>query len=117
MKFRKKILEDALLAEQTERQVLFYTVTLQLLQHQRQECTIGKNSCFWLLNAPKAIAPKVRKTTPLATTFLTCTISNNIRSNGKKAWKIAGKSDPYRNFFFIKYYEQYHCRNEFGSTF
>ena len=31
---------------------------LPLLQHQRQECTIGKNSCFWLLTCIKGKGKK-----------------------------------------------------------
>ena len=80
-----------------------------VLQHQTQECTIGKNYCFWLIHCTKGNS----KRTPFAT-FITSTISNNIRSNGKKAWQTARKSDSYPIFFFIKYHEQYHCRNEYG---
>ena len=36
---------------------------------------LARTLAFGYLIAPKAIAPKVRKTTPLAKTFLTCTIS------------------------------------------
>ena len=74
-------------------------IKTRLLQHQRQECTIGQNSCFWLLNCTKGNGTKGKKKTPLATAFLTCTISNNKRFNGKTAWKNCRKIRPLSEFF------------------
>ena len=41
----------------------------RLLQHQKLECTIGKNSNFWLLNSTKGNSTKGKKND---------TIGNNI---------------------------------------
>ena len=40
-----------------------------LLQHQRQECTIGKNSCFWLLNCTKSNSTKGKKNDTIGNNF------------------------------------------------
>ena len=34
---------------------------VSLLQHKRQECTFGKNSCFWLLNCTKSNSNEGKK--------------------------------------------------------
>ena len=40
-----------------------------LLQHQRQECTIGKNSCFWLLNCTKGNSTKGKENDIIGNNF------------------------------------------------
>ena len=40
-----------------------------VLQHQKQECTIGKNSCFWLLNCTKGNSTKGKKNDTIGNNF------------------------------------------------
>ena len=42
---------------------------LTLLQHQRQECTIAKNFCFWLLNCTKGNSTKGKKNDTIGNNF------------------------------------------------
>ena len=44
-------------------------VSKQLLQHQKQEYTIGKNFCFWLLNCTKGNSTKGKKNDTIGNNF------------------------------------------------
>ena len=44
-------------------------LTSWMLQYQRQECTVGKNSCFWSLNCTKGNSTKGKKNDTIGNNF------------------------------------------------
>ena len=71
-----------------------------VLKHQRQECTIGKNSCFWLLNCTKGNSTKGKKNDTTGNNFSHLHHKKQYTFQWQESLKNCSKIRPLSDFFF-----------------